>query len=744
VLTSVPDRFGPYRLTQSLGEGGMGIVYEAIDERLDRRIALKVIRRDFIEAPAARDRFRREARLAASVNHPRICQIYDIGDEGGVLFVAMERLEGEPLSAKISRGPIPVAETADVGLGILEALDALHRRAIVHRDLKPSNVFLTPHGVKLLDFGLARSVAQDAETQAPMTMFGTLVGTPRYMAPEQVRAEPIDERIDLFATGAILYEMLTGTAPFEAPALHAIIERVMHFDPPMLGGSPAIAAADRVIHRSLAKAPDRRYTTAAAMADDLRGVLSCRDVGEPRRATSIKRLIVLPFRLLKADPDTEFLSFGLADAITSSLASIETLVVRSSLAAGRFASEVPDLKAIAAEADVDVVVSGTLLRAGDQLRVSVQLIEAPGGRLIWADTPQAHIADIFQLQDDLSRRIVESLERPLSGREGRPLGRDAPSNALAYEFYLRANALSRAPATADLAHDMYQDAVDADPKFAPAWAGLGRVCRVIGKFRNEPEMTARAEAALNRALALNPDLSAADRTYAQLEVDYGRSKDALVRLARLASVRSNDPELFAGLVHSCRYCGLFKGSVNAHERARRLDPKIRTSLQYTLLMAGDYTEAIGEAGGHDSVAGMALAMAGDPQATETCRRQAADLRSANMQPVAAFCDGIASLMEGDVAPLRAAIDAWIAGGLRDPEALFIHGLFLAGGGEYERALQLLNDAVDRGYAPHETLARHRWLDPLRARPDFQELVQKTLIRHHEAVAAFTEAGGTSL
>jgi serine/threonine protein kinase len=719
----------------------MGLVYEAVDERLDRRVALKIIHWNVVDSPGVRERFRREARLAASINHPHVCQIYDIGDEDGLIFIAMEKLEGEPLSTRLSRGALPLTEAVDIGLGMLGALDALHRRNIVHRDLKPSNVFLTPHGIKLLDFGLARPIA---ETQLPLTLPGAVLGTPKYMAPERIQGDAIDERVDLFAAGVILYEMLTGTCPFDGDSIPTVIDRILRLDPPMIGGSPGVAAADRVIHRSLAKAPELRYADAVAMATDLRAVLRCPDNDETRRASTVTRLIVLPFRFLKPDADTDFLAFGLADALSSSLSAINTLVVRSSLIAARFASEVPNFQTIAAEASVDVILSGTLLRAGSRLRVAVQLVEAPSGRLIWADASQVDVGDIFQLQDDLSHRIVESLVLPLSGRERRALAHDVPSSAQAFEFYLRANQLSREPTSLDLARDMYLQALQADPKYAPAWARLGHLYRVMGKYRSERDTVAQAESALNRALELNPDLSFADRVYAQIEVDYGRAEDALVRLMRRASTRVNDPELFVGLVHSCRYCGLFQASIAAHERARRLDPNVRTSLQYTLLMSGDYTRAVAEAGGLDSVAGMALTMAGDADAPRRLRQQADLFMAANMAPAGRFCEGVAGLAEGNVSALRSAVDAWIAAGLRDPEALFIHGLLLAGGRDDDRALELMSEAVSRGYLPYDTLTRHRWLNPLRDRADFKALVHDAHVRHEHATTVFMEAGGIAL
>src|SRR5205823_319673 len=273
-----PGQIGRYRVASKLGEGGMGVVYEAMDDRLGRAIALKVIRQDIGNNSVARERFWREARLAARINHPYICQIYEVGEADQQLFMAMERLDGESLSARLDRGAVPLAEAVRIGLEVLGALDALHACGIVHRDLKPSNIFLTRHGVKLLDFGLARPFVDEVgETSRPLTQPGLIVGTPKYMAPEQLQGSAIDTRTDLFATGAILYEMLAGYAPFEASSLAATANKILYTDPPVIGGSPAIATADRVIHRALAKTPAQRYASASAMADDLRGVLDTPD-----------------------------------------------------------------------------------------------------------------------------------------------------------------------------------------------------------------------------------------------------------------------------------------------------------------------------------------------------------------------------------------------------------------------------------------------------------------------------------
>jgi len=255
----------------------------------------------------------------------------------------------------------------------------------------------------------------------------------------------------------------------------------------------------------------------------------------------------------------------------------------------------PDLKVIAAEAEVDLVLTGTLLRVGDQMRVASQLLEAPAGTVVWTQTTQVSLGDLFELQDSLARHIVDSLSLPLAGRERPSLQRDVPATAKAYEFYLRANQLGLSPDTWGLAKDFYLQCLEEDPKYAPAWARLGRTYRVLAKYHTEAnteENVLRAADAFNRALSLNPDLSLAHNLYVYLEVEMGRCQESMVRLLDRARHRSNDADLYAGLVHACRYCGLLEPSAAAYERAKRIDPSVRTSVCYTYYMLGDYERAI--------------------------------------------------------------------------------------------------------------------------------------------------------
>ena len=744
----VPNRIGHYAIAHKLGEGGMGIVYAARDERLERRVALKTMS-SLSKDESARQRFWREARSAASVNHPNICQIYEIGEEGGELFIAMELLEGEALSERLQRGALSPADAVPIGLQILTALAALHSRGIVHRDLKPSNVFLTAHGVKLLDFGLARPEVELSVTGAvEITRAGNLMGTPRYMAPEQITGGAADPRTDLFAAGTVLFEMLAGRPAFAGRTIAEVLHATLYEQPPALTGSPAVAAVDRVIRRAMAKRPADRPPSADAMAGELGGI---RDVGgseAPTLARALTRLVVLPFRVLRPDPETDFLAFSLPDAIATSLSRIGSLVVRSNAVAARFAGETPDLKALAAEADVDRVVMGTLLRSGDQLRATSQLVEAPSGTLLSAQTVQSSLGDLFGLQDDIARRVVEALSLPLSG--GTALAADTPPDADAYQLYLRANELARTYDGLAGARDLYQRCVEMDPRFAAAWAHLGRCYRVIGKYIDgAPESETRAEDAFRRALALNPRLSVAHKFYANLEADIGQAERAVVRLLGEAGRHGNDPELFAGLVHACRYCGLYEQSRAAHGEARRLDPNVPTSIDQTLLMVGDMDSLIALqpppviAGADDGIRVIGLGLAGR---RDEARRKLAEMRQASRIPIFhTWMEYLSAWLDARPADMRTLMSAAHTLKIQeDPEAMFQEGWLLCDVGEYQAGLPYLRRAVAKGYFVASTLRERRQFDGLRSDPAFQTMLEQAEAGRRHALAAFREAGGERL
>ncbi len=745
----IPSRIGHYAIRRKLGAGGMGVVYEADDERLKRTVALKLML-SLDHDETARRRFWREAQAAASVNHPHVCQVYEVGEDNGRLFIAMELLEGEPLNKTLRRGPLSVNQALPIALDMLAALSAIHASGIVHRDLKPSNVFLARHGVKLLDFGLARPDLQTTDGSLDsLTRSGSVLGTPGYMAPELINGDPVDARADLFAVGAILFEMLAGRPAFAGRTMIAVVNATLTEQPPALAGSPEVAAVDRVIRRALAKNPEGRPDSTQAMAKELSAVRSL-DGGEPRAmARALTRVVVLPFRVLRPDPEIDFLAFSLPDAITTSLAGMGSLIVRSSATAARFAGEAPDIKVLAAEADVDRVVMGTLLRSGDQLRAATQLVEAPEGTLLISHTVQSPLGDLFHMQDDIARRVVEGLALPLTGE--RPSSPDVPDNPRAYELYLRANGLARTYDGMPGARALYEQCLELDPDFAPAWARLGRCLRVIGKYIDPtPDSDRRAEEAFVRAIALSPRLSLAHKFYANLEADTGRAREGMVRLLNEAKRHGNDAELFAGLVHACRYAGLFEESIAAHAEARRLDPTIATSVLQTLLMNGDIDRLVAmdsnehvEGGGDEGIRVIGLGFAGRrDEARQVLERLAHGPAGQTFQ---AWTSHLAAWLDRRVDDMLSTVSVFLPLKIfDDPEAIFQEGWFFCDVGEHQRGLDYLQRAVARGYFPAATLAEWPQFDALRDDPRFRSLLADAEAGRQRARTAFHEAGGERL
>jgi non-specific serine/threonine protein kinase len=740
-----PEAIGRYRVTRRLGQGGMGVVYAAYDDRLERDVAIKRIR-DAAGDSALRERLLREARAAARINHPNICHVYELAEERGELYLVMELLEGEALEQRLTRDRMPVAEALRLTLGVLSALEALHARGIIHRDLKPSNVFLTPHGVKLLDFGLARPVAEQFKTDMALTQPGTLMGTPRYMSPEQWEGEQLTPASDLFAVGAILFEMLAGKPAFPGSNVIEVFRAVAIAEPPALTGGPEVMAADRIIQLAIAKRPADRYPDAATMAREVREALALVDTGSSPQARAMTRLIVLPFRVLRPDPDIDFLAFSVPDAITSSLSGLESLVVRSTAAGQRFTTGTTDLKVIAAEACVDVVVTGTLLRAGDQVRVSTQMLEAPSGTLLSSSTAQVALTDLFQLQDDLARQIVDSLALPLTSRDRGALGRHQPVNARAYDLYLRANHLgsnTSNPSRLTAARDLYRQCLEVDPGYAPAWARLGRVYRVLGKYGAEggAESIALAEEAFRRALEIDPDLAVAHNLYTYFEIEEkARAPEAMVRLLERVGRGATDPHLFAGLVVACRFCGLLEASLAADRRARRIDPSIQTSVQYTYWAMGDYHQAaLHDVEDIQAVRHGALWMLGRYDEALAGVREALSHAPGSLEY--RIVESQLAAMEGRSEDCLRHARAILEAGFHDPEGLMLHGRELAFLGMVPEALEMVQRVVEGGYHCPMLLTIDPWLDALRGEAAFVRAVRQAEAGRARAAEAFAQAGG---
>ncbi|HVQ13781.1 MAG TPA: protein kinase [Vicinamibacterales bacterium] len=735
-----------YRIVRKLGEGGMGIVFAAHDERLDRPVAIKRLRPDSGDGQE-RERLWREARTAASVSHPNICQLYEIDSEGDELFLTMELLDGEALSSRLTRGPLRPNEAGQVALSVLSALGALQQKGIVHRDLKPSNIFLAQHGVKLLDFGLARPFVSALDvTGSDLTMPGVVMGTPRYMAPEQIDGGVVDARSDLFVLGSVLYEMLAGRPAFNGSSVFGVARAITSEEPAALGGSSGIVALDRVIHRALRKKPEDRYQSAAAFGQDLRAALLAIDSASIAPVRPITRLVVMPFRVLRPDPAIDFLAFSLADAVSSALSGLPSVVIRSTAAASRFASDTPDLAALAATLDVDVVLLGSMLSSGGQVRVTAQLVQVPSGTLMRAITSQSPADEIFKLQDALTKQIVDSLALSLTSREQDRINRDTPADGEAYELYLRANQMQLDLSKWSEALELYRRSVDRDPQFAPAWARLGRCYRLIGKFGDPASAeanTALGKQALERALAINGDLSVAHQFYAYVEVEAGHARHAMVRLLNRVRHAPSEPELFAGLVHACRYCGLLDASVAAYERAQRLDPGVVTSVAQTFLLLGQWERALAVDRSEPSIArpSALYQMGRIDEALEMIRPFAKrdihpQLRTALNIMIAAF----ESRWEDVIRNIRTLVDS----NFTDPEGYFHWAGALAVAGDRDGALEMLERTVEAGFYPASALVSYPNLDPLRTTSDFRHIVHRAEERQREALDAFRAADGPQL
>lgn len=745
-MPEYPEHIGPYRIVSKLGEGGMGAVFRAHDARLNRVVAVKAVR-GLKSDPSLRQRSWQEARAAASVSHPNACRLYDILEENDHLFLVMELIEGESLEDRLQRGSLPVPEAAQIMLGLLSALEAFHKAGVVHRDLKPANIVLSPQGTKVLDFGLAKqtewkTLDPSCSTLSGATADGVFLGTPRYASPEQFRGRPVDARSDIFAAGVILFEMLAGQPAFSGESFIEIAHSVLHGSPPALTGSPAIAGFSRIIHTALARETEDRYQSAEIMAAEIRGALAIEGIEVRVKAQPLRRLIVLPFRLLRPSDEIQFLAFSLPEAITVSLAGLEDLVVRSSIVADRYAHESPDLKKIAAEEDVDVVLTGALLPLGEKLRITAQLVEAPSGTLLWSHSSQTTIHELLELHDDLVRRVVESILPTLSAHEHQSLQQDRPKNAMVYELYLRANELARRRAPSAI--KQYERCVAMDSSYAPAWARLGRARWLWDKYNlASQEGSDAADEAFQVAFRLNPNLALAHNLYTHLQVEQGRALDAMKRLLERAQRRRNDPELFAGLAHACRYCGLLRPAVAAHLEARRLDPQIPTSVAHTYFLLGDYQRALDSCGGDFGYA-TALILASLGRVDQALALLRENERDDAGRLGRLYLTSLRALLEGNRGESVQATNELRKAAFRDPEGLFYLARQLAYLGEQPMALEMFSSAVDRGYFCYPAMLRDPWLDSLRGVKEFTDLLRKAQELHREAAQSFYALGGDAV
>jgi serine/threonine protein kinase/tetratricopeptide (TPR) repeat protein len=645
----VGQTLGNYKITHKLGAGGQGTVYKATDSKLGRTVVIKVLPAELTVKETNLKRFEREARLASALDHPNICTIFDLDEENGLHFIAMQYVEGRNVRQFVNGRPLELESALRIAIQVTDALAAAHARGIIHRDIKSGNVMVTDAGqVKILDFGLAKLLDEtEAQTsgihQTELTEVGVPYGTATYAAPEQARGDRVDARADIFSTGVLLYEMLTGTWPFRGKTAVDVRHAVIYDQPkPVAEMRPGQTPVrlQQILDRSMAKDPRDRYQKISELREDLRKVLQEISTGaqlevataprhlggaspvsramrwlktltggEPHTSspqltsrptdsresfsTTIadpekKSLAVLPFKNLNNDPASSFYEFSLADAVITELARIRSLVVRPSSVMSKYQGQPADPRDVGRELNVDAVLSAGFIHVGERFRVNAQLLDVAGGEILWSDRIDSTSNDIIAVQDEITQRIVDGMRLELSPDEQAGLAQPATVNAEAYEEYLRgrdrfARFIFRTVAAADCdaAIQHFQRAIELDPTFGLALDGLG-ACYVNRVFKGlgGPEDFERAEAAFTKALSIDPNLIEARMLMVFVYLWRGQKQKAREEVARMRREAPTEAVVHFVKATLHRLDGEYDRALSSYDRLVHLDPAAFVVVSY--------------------------------------------------------------------------------------------------------------------------------------------------------------------
>jgi serine/threonine-protein kinase len=635
---------GHYTILQQLGAGGMGEVYLAHDEQLDRDVALKLLPARSFGDDAARARLLREARAAAALNHPHICTIHEVGEADGQAYIAMELVAGRSLADSLPRGGLPLERLLRYGVQITDALAHAHERQIVHRDLKCSNVVITPEGrTKVLDFGLAKKLSSyespeaTTEWQGPLTQPGSFVGTLAYMAPEQLRGQPADARSDIWALGAVLYEMAAGQRPFRGQTGFELSSAILNQAPePLPERVPVELKA--IVERCLAKEPGRRYQRAGEVRAALEAVaggsaatsagwryrpvrqrwllpaatllvlaaaLLGLNAGRVRelllgtRAPTIESLAVLPLENLSHNPDQEYFADGMTEALITELSKISALKVISRTSVMRYKDSDQPMPQIARALRVDGVVEGSVAREGEQVRITVQLIHGPSDRHVWAESYQRELRGILALQAEVAQAIASEIRVAITPVEQTRLASTRPVDPAAYELYVlgRHHWNQRTIHGFEQAVEALRKAVERDPGYAPAYAALANSYIMLGEQGglSQTETRSLAEAAIRSALEVDDGAAEAHASLGwwkfHYEWNWAQAEQAFQRAIELNPGDALARSLYG---RSLGFLGRFDEAVRELQRATELDPlsiPVNAYLGQVHLFAGRYDAA---------------------------------------------------------------------------------------------------------------------------------------------------------
>ncbi len=560
-----------YRVLEKLGGGGMGVVHRAEDSVLGRTVALKFLPQDAMRDQQTLDRFLREARAAAALNHPHICTVHEVGEQDGEPFIVMELLEGTTLKHLIEENSLKIERVIELGIQIADALDLAHSRGIVHRDIKPANIFVTRSGqAKVLDFGVAKftqkavrvaeAVGAGMATEASavhLTSPGSTVGTACYMSPEQTLGQELDARTDLFSFGSVLYEMTTGSVAFPGGTPAAISDAILHGTPKSaLDLSPnAPAELDRIINKALEKDPDMRYQSAAELRGDLKRLKRDLDSGSrasvvraagtgpvPARQAAVapateKSVAVLYFENLSGAKDDEYFRDGMTEDIITELSKISQLRVFPRSEVLGFRNKPVTAPEVGQQLNASFVLEGSIRRAGNRLRITAQLVETRTRHSAWAERYDRELEDVFVIQDEIARSIAQALRITLSPQEEKTIARKPTENLQAYDYYLRGRSYTRRE-NLEFALQMFEQAIKLDPDFALAHAGVANVCGLYYELREQNvKWIDRGVAACDKASSLDPQL--AEVLAARARLFYGEKKpEEAIHYARMALERN--------------------------------------------------------------------------------------------------------------------------------------------------------------------------------------------------------------